>query len=166
MQGSARTSLHIRTGSNLNITPTITKDKKYVLLNIQRAQTDLLRMQTLVQPVTQRTNDGHLDGRGDYDGTNEVAVRRSGARDGDHVPSRPARRVPDRGTLLLGGHKLAAQVDKEVGVPILSKIPLLGRCCSPIAAAVRDQKILLILVKPTIILQEEPEQEADRSDGG
>ena len=67
--------------------------------------------------------------------------------------------VPDRGTLLLGGHKLAAQVDKEVGVPILSKIPILGRLFTN-RSSLRDEKILLILVKPTIILQEETEQEA------
>ena len=67
--------------------------------------------------------------------------------------------MPDRGTLLLGGHKLAAEVDKEAGVPILSKIPILGRLFTN-RSSVRDQKILLILVKPTIILQEETEQEA------
>jgi type II secretory pathway component GspD/PulD (secretin) len=67
--------------------------------------------------------------------------------------------VPDRGTLLLGGHKLTAKVQKEVGVPILSKIPLLGRLFSN-RSTLEDEKILLILVKPTIILQEETEHEA------
>jgi type II secretory pathway component GspD/PulD (secretin) len=67
--------------------------------------------------------------------------------------------VPDRGTLLLGGHKIMAQFDKEAGVPVLSKIPVLGRLFSN-RSSVRDQKVLLILVKPTIILQEETDQEA------
>jgi len=67
--------------------------------------------------------------------------------------------VPDRGTLLLGGHKLASEQDKEAGVPILSKIPIIGRLFTN-RSSVRDQKILLILVKPTILLQEEAEQEA------
>ena len=67
--------------------------------------------------------------------------------------------VPDRGTLLLGGHKLTAKVDKEVGVPILSKIPILGRLFTN-RSSIRDEKILLILVKPTIILQEEAENQA------
>ena len=67
--------------------------------------------------------------------------------------------VPDRGTLLLGGHKLTAKVEKEVGVPILSKIPILGRLFSN-RSTIEDEKILLILVKPTIILQEETEHEA------
>jgi general secretion pathway protein D len=67
--------------------------------------------------------------------------------------------VPDGGTLLLGGQKLSAEVEKEVGVPVLSKIPIIGRAFRN-TSKVRDQKILLILVKPTIILQEEREAEA------
>ena len=67
--------------------------------------------------------------------------------------------VPDRGTLLLGGHKITAAVDKESGVPILSKIPIVNLLFSN-RSSVRDQKVLLILVKPTIILQDETDQEA------
>ena len=60
---------------------------------------------------------------------------------------------------LLGGQKITAEIEKEAGVPILSKIPLLGRLFTN-RSMVRDHKILLILVKPTIILQEEREAEA------
>jgi len=44
-------------------------------------------------------------------------------------------------------------------VPVLSKIPVIGRLFSN-RSSVKDHKILLILVKPTIILQEEREAEA------
>ena len=67
--------------------------------------------------------------------------------------------VPDGGTLLLGGQKITAEVEKESGVPILSKIPIIGRLFGN-RSKLRDQKILLILVKPTIMLQEEREAEA------
>jgi general secretion pathway protein D len=67
--------------------------------------------------------------------------------------------VPDSGTLLLGGLKRSAGDRKEVGVPILSKIPIIGRLFTN-RSKVADQKILLILVKPTIILQEEADAEA------
>ena len=67
--------------------------------------------------------------------------------------------VPDGGTLLLGGQKISVEQDTEAGVPILSKMPVLGRLFSN-RSTVRDQQILLILVKPTIILQEEREAEA------
>jgi general secretion pathway protein D len=67
--------------------------------------------------------------------------------------------VPDGGTLLLGGLKRSATDEKEVGVPVLSKIPVLGRLFTN-RSKVADQQILLILVKPTIILQEETDAEA------
>jgi type II secretory pathway component GspD/PulD (secretin) len=44
-------------------------------------------------------------------------------------------------------------------VPILSKIPVLGRAFTN-RSTIRDQRVLLILVKPMIILQEEKEKEA------
>jgi type II secretory pathway component GspD/PulD (secretin) len=137
-------------GSTLSITPTITKDKKYVLLNITSQQIDLLRMRTL--QVTS-TNPNTTQGA-PATVTTPVTVPET---ETSNVATRVS--VPDRGTLLLGGHKLTAKVDKEVGVPILSKIPLLGRLFSN-RSSIRDEKILLILVKPTIILQEETEQQA------
>jgi general secretion pathway protein D len=114
----------ITTGTILNITPTITPDKKNVLLNnfglgdmsIEFPETEISKVQTRVS-------------------------------------------VPDGGTLLLGGQKVTAEVELESGVPILSKIPYIGRMFSN-RSTIRDQKILLILVQPTIILQEEAEAEA------
>jgi general secretion pathway protein D len=137
-------------GSQLSITPTITKDKKYVLLNIVSQQIDLLRMRTL--QVTS-TNPNTTAGAA-ATVTQPVTVPET---ETSNIATRVS--VPDRGTLLLGGHKLTAKVDKEVGVPILSKIPLLGRLFSN-RSSIADEKILLILVKPTIILQEETEHEA------
>jgi general secretion pathway protein D len=67
--------------------------------------------------------------------------------------------VPDSGTLLLGGLKRSASNSVEAGVPVLSKIPVLGRLFTN-RSRVADQKILLILVKPTIILTEEADSEA------
>ena len=67
--------------------------------------------------------------------------------------------VPDRGTVLLGGLTLTAEKEIEAGVPILSKIPLLGRLFSN-RSEVKDKQVLLVLVKPTIILIEEAEETA------
>ncbi|MHC4619498.1 MAG: hypothetical protein ACYTEQ_17260 [Planctomycetota bacterium] len=67
--------------------------------------------------------------------------------------------VPDGGTLLLGGQKISAEVEQETGVPVVGKIPIIGRIFRS-RSKIKDQKILLILVKPTIILQEERDSEA------
>jgi general secretion pathway protein D len=65
--------------------------------------------------------------------------------------------VPDGGTLLLGGQTIAGESEREQGVPIISKIPFLKRLFTNRATA-KDENVLLILVKPTIIIQREQEQ--------
>jgi len=67
--------------------------------------------------------------------------------------------IPDRGTVFLGGLTVAAQVEREAGVPILSKIPILSRFFSN-RSEVQDKRVLLILVKPTIVLKDEAEEDA------
>jgi len=65
--------------------------------------------------------------------------------------------VPDGGTLLIGGQKLAAEIEVEAGVPVLSRIPVLKRLYSS-RTLVKDEQILLILVKPQILIQSEQER--------
>jgi type II secretory pathway component GspD/PulD (secretin) len=67
--------------------------------------------------------------------------------------------IPDQGTVVLGGLTLTSEREVEAGVPILSKIPILGRFFSN-RSEVKDKQILLILVKPTIVLKDEVEQRA------
>jgi type II secretory pathway component GspD/PulD (secretin) len=66
--------------------------------------------------------------------------------------------VPDGGTLLLGGQTLSAELTREAGVPVLSKIPFLKRLFTNRSSA-KDDQVLLILVKPTIIIEREKEAE-------
>ena len=137
---------YISVGSSLGITPTISKDKKHVLLYIMTQLTDLLRLRThqVEGPVGPQGEVQEYEATVPETETSSVMTRVS---------------VPDGGTLLLGGQKITAQVEKEAGVPVLSKIPILGRLFSN-RSEIRDHKILLILVKPTIILQEERDAEA------
>lgn len=65
--------------------------------------------------------------------------------------------VPDGGTLLLGGQTIAGEIEKEAGVPVLSKIPFLKRLFTNRSFA-KDEQVLLILVKPTILITREIEQ--------
>jgi tetratricopeptide (TPR) repeat protein len=136
-------------GSSLTITPTITPDKKNVLLNIMTQMQDLLRMRThtvaaIVNTDTDQSQVVEYPVTVPETETSQVMTRVS---------------VPDGGTLLLGGQKVTAEVEKEAGLPVLSKIPGIGRLFSN-RSKIKDHKILLILVKPTIILQEEREAEA------
>ena len=64
--------------------------------------------------------------------------------------------IPDGGTLLIGGLSYAFDNEMESGVPVLSKIPLLGKLFSR-RGFTTEKENLVILVKPTIIIQEEQE---------
>jgi type II secretory pathway component GspD/PulD (secretin) len=146
--GLAPQYIPIQIGSALSITPIITKDKKNVLLNIITTRSDFLGLNTteVSSPI--------IGGAAGEVQTWEVTTPET------EISSLMTRvSVPDGGTLLMGGQKITAEVKKEAGVPILSKIPIIGRLFSN-RSLVRDQKILLILVKPTIMLQEERESEA------
>jgi Flp pilus assembly secretin CpaC/tetratricopeptide (TPR) repeat protein len=127
-------------GVVLNVTPTISADMKYVILEISTnyTRTDF-RDFTVYSATTGQDAKIQLP-------TLEVS----------EVQTRVS--VPDGGTLLIGGQKLGAEVNKEAGVPGLSKMPVFGRLFSN-RSKVKDQDILLVLVKPSIILQEEAERE-------
>jgi type II secretory pathway component GspD/PulD (secretin) len=63
-------------------------------------------------------------------------------------------KVPDKGTVVLGGFKTSIEVERELGVPILSKIPVVKRLFANRSYG-RDDSVLIILVRPTIHLYEE-----------
>jgi general secretion pathway protein D len=66
--------------------------------------------------------------------------------------------VPDGGTLLIGGERLVGESEVEIGVPVLSKIPGLNRLFTN-RSLIKDERTLLILVRPKIIIQKEIEND-------
>ncbi|MHC5119632.1 MAG: type II secretion system protein GspD, partial [Planctomycetota bacterium] len=135
----------IDTGIVLSINPVITADKKYVILNVQTDLTDLIAQDTETavgfSPTGEQITDTY---------TNPTTQTSS-------VQTRVT--VPDRGTVMLGGLTITASRELESGAPVLSKVPVLGRFFSN-RSIVDDKLMLLILVKPTIILQDEAEEDA------
>jgi type II secretory pathway component GspD/PulD (secretin) len=132
----------IVTGTLLNIMPIITPDKKNVLLTIVTELRDFLGWQPY---------DIQLPTLGVLGGVYTIQYPETEI---SRVETRVS--VPDKATLLLGGQRITADVEREAGVPVLSKVPFLGRLFSN-RSKVKDSQILLILVKPTIILREEAE---------
>ncbi|OHB58533.1 MAG: hypothetical protein A2Y07_05005 [Planctomycetes bacterium GWF2_50_10] len=135
----------LTSGVILNVTPTISADKKYVILRIQTNTTALLSLQEYLAEAVDQS--GNLIQRPMFIPeleTTEIQTRVS---------------VPDKGTLLLGGQKITSEDEKESGVPMLSKIPVVGRLFSN-RTTQREHRILLILVTPTIMLKDETEADA------
>ncbi|MEX2217850.1 MAG: hypothetical protein WD749_03745 [Phycisphaerales bacterium] len=65
--------------------------------------------------------------------------------------------VPDQGTILMGGQRLVSESEVEAGVPVLSKVPILNRFFSNRVES-KEEQTLLILLKPTILIQNEEEE--------
>ena len=135
----------LMTGVMLGVRPTITADKKYVILRIQTMLNDQLSSNT------KQTLTYDVLGKENTIGWEEPVIETT------QVMTRVL--VPDSGTVLLGGLTLTAEKEIESGVPILSKIPILSRFFSN-RSQVKDKQVLLILVKPTIILKDETEEDA------
>jgi general secretion pathway protein D len=139
----------IDTGIRLNIMPTITEDKKYVLLRIITYMDMIAGEQTdVAYGLMPNPAGGAIEVSEEY---SLPAVQTSS------VETRVS--VPDRGTVLLGGLTMTGEYEIEAGVPGLSKLPILGRLFSN-RSKVKDKSVLLVLVKPTIVLRDEAEEDA------
>ena len=126
---------YIPTGAVLDVTATASADRRYVMMTVRPQVSNQEG-----QPMAVATSGGII-----------------------HLPTVTVQdlqttvSVPDGGTLLLGGQRLAGETEREMGAPVLSKIPVINRLFEN-RAIVRDERTLLILVKPKIMINEQAER--------
>jgi type II secretory pathway component GspD/PulD (secretin) len=135
---------YIPIGSVLDVEGTISADRRYVTMTVRPTVTRLVSLTGF--PI--QTSTGSTTSQA-FIQLPVVAIQEMAT----------TVSVPDRGTLLLGGQRQAAQFEREQGVPLLSKVPVVNRLFTN-RGMVRDEQTLLILVKPTIIINRESEEEA------
>ena len=147
------------------------KPSQYFLTTLEKGL-KILSLFTVEQPNLSRVEISRLTGID----SQEITAVAGGAAGGTGVNVIPAARgtieiptidvtqvntgvtIPDKGTVLLGGQRLTNEVEIETGVPVLSKLPIINRFFTN-RAEIRDERTLLILMKPTIIIQSEREEE-------
>ena len=142
-------------GISLYITPVISEDKRFVMLNVEFEQETTRAMTTFSYLGTTETSSEGTAGTQDTDlsvGSTRIQLPE---KDINSIMTHVA--IPDGGTLLLGGQKIVGEVEIESGVPGLSKLPLISRLFSN-RSITKDESVLLILIKPKIILQDEEEE--------
>jgi type II secretory pathway component GspD/PulD (secretin) len=122
-------------GRTLDVLPTVSADRKYVTLT--------------VRPFVSNATFSIFQGA-----TGPLQLPEQ-----EITTLRTSVNVPDRGWVLLGGLKQAGETEIEAGVPLISKIPILKRAYTN-RSRVKDESILFILLKPTIIVQGEMEESA------
>ena len=152
----------INSGVVLKVKAVVSADRKYVTLTLQPQLTNLIAIRTFqvsaaaVNNGTTNTNTGTGTGTTVADTTVLSSFIQEPEQQVTEVATSVS--VPDGGTLLLGGTTVSGEIEREAGVPVLSKIPFLKRAFTNRGYA-QDESVLLILVKPTIIIQREIEQD-------
>jgi type II secretory pathway component GspD/PulD (secretin) len=138
---------YVPTGSTLDVEATISADRRYVTLTVRPQVATLNGFTQYATTVFEANDEGEpITGSGFIQLPN-VTIQQL-----ETTVS-----VPDGGTLLLGGQRLSGEVEREMGVPLLNKIPILNRGFTN-RGMVRDEETLLILIKPKIIIQREEEE--------
>ncbi|MDB5328229.1 MAG: hypothetical protein JWM57_3798 [Phycisphaerales bacterium] len=151
----------LNSGVVLPVTATVSADRKYVTMTIIPQLGQLISLQNF--PVVASTTGGTtaIDTNGDgipdstSSGTTQTGFIQLPVQQTTIIKTTVS--VPDGGTLLLGGTTVTGEIEREAGVPVLSKIPFLKRAFTNKSSA-KDESVLLVLVKPTIIIQREIEQ--------
>ncbi|WP_221435361.1 hypothetical protein [Algisphaera agarilytica] len=143
-----------QSGVVLDVEGTISADRRYVTLTLRPSLADVAEIDEfrVIGIIDDDDDDDGIDTSGVFEGFIQLPVL-------DITTVRATVSVPDRGTLLVGGQRLVGETEVEAGVPVLSKIPVLNRLFTN-SSKVEDERTLLILIKPTIIIQNEREEDA------
>jgi len=138
----------LSTGAVLDVTGTISSDRRYVTLEVRTSISQLVQIR---QVATTAVVGGQLvssasqgSAFAEYPEVNRTTVNTTVT-------------VPDQGTVLLGGQRVVSEIEVEAGVPVLSKIPIISRFFTNTAKS-KEEQTLLILIKPTILIQNEEEE--------
>lgn len=136
-------------GVTLLVEGTVSADRRYVTLNIDAA---VSRLDGFGREPVVAIAGGQL--------VNSAAVQ-SFIQTPQVTVSRVQTTVtaPDQGTILLGGQRLITEFEVETGVPVLSKMPIINRFFTNRIES-KEEQTLLILVKPTVLIQNEEEERA------
>lgn len=142
----------ISTGVVIDITGVASADRRYVTLTIQTTQSQLSFAQDRqIGGAVANNNTGGTGGaNGEFTASIQIPVI-------DATQLNTTVTIPDQGTVLLGGQRIVEELEVETGVPVLSKIPILSRFFSN-RIDTKSEKTLLILLKPTILIQNEEEE--------
>ncbi|MCC7350285.1 MAG: hypothetical protein IT446_06920 [Phycisphaerales bacterium] len=147
----------IESGVLLDVQATVSSDRKYVTLTLRPQLARILGIFNFTFASSQVTSGSTNTNTGDGAATQLTGFGTIQQPELQITEVRTTVSVPDSGTLLIGGQTLAGELEREAGVPILSKIPFLKRLFTNRSVA-KDDQVLLILVKPTIIIQREQEE--------
>ena len=140
-------------GFVLDVEGVISSDRRYVTLTVHFDQTEVEGFEETAFTGAAGGNLGGIGGVGggssQFGATIQLPIV-----SGSFI--RTTVSVPDKGTVLLGGQRTSQEFETEVGVPVLSKIPLINRFFTNRLTS-KEELTFLILIRPEIIIQQENE---------
>ncbi len=142
----------INEGVVLDVEGTVSADRRYVTLTVNISNSSLIDLVSTSIPIV--VGGRVLDSGEPNDIISNTAEIQRPVTQVSAVNTTVS--VPDRGTILLGGQTIRNDIQVETGVPILSKIPVINRFFTNRIDTV-EERTLLILIKPTIIIHQEQE---------
>jgi type II secretory pathway component GspD/PulD (secretin) len=142
----------INSGFSLLVRGVVSADRRYVTMIVRAAVSGRPRFTS--QSVT-----AQAAGQGQGNAQGQIVTASFQVPELDVTRVETGVTVPDRGTVLLGGQRVSSEVEIEAGVPVLSKIPIINRFFTN-RSEIRADQTLLVLMKPTIIIQNEEEEKA------
>ncbi len=139
-------------GVYLTIFGWVSADRRYVTM-----QLDIAQQTVSFQPVVEFGGGAAGGGEGGGDPATAFGIVQLPQATQTRIQTQVT--VPDEGTLLLGGQRFVSEVEVESGVPVLSEIPILNRFFNN-RANVQEERTLMVLIKPTVLIQNEQEERA------
>jgi general secretion pathway protein D len=153
-------------GTMMSIQAVVSDDRRYVRLTVVPFFTQIGDVReftfdgTTSSTSSSSTTDNNNDGKNDSKSNSDAATHQGVT---VQLPSFSfvavvtTVSVPDGGTVLLGGIKRLSEGRKEIGVPLLSKVPYINRLFRNVGIG-RETDSLMMMVTPRIIIQEEEEE--------
>ena len=140
----------ISSGFSLGLQGVISADRRYVSLNVSfQLQGPITFAQVDYQQAITTAS-------GSFTGQGSIAKNTFQTPNFQNTSIGTTITVPDKGTAVLGGQRVTTDYEVEVGVPVMSKIPVVNRFFTNRINS-KTEKTLLLMIRPEILIQQETE---------
>jgi len=140
----------ISSGLSLGLQGVISADRRYVSLNVS------FQLQGPITFAQVEYQQAITTASGSFTGQGSIAKNTFQTPNYQNTSIGTTITVPDKGTAVLGGQRVTTDYEVEVGVPVMSKIPVVNRFFTNRINS-KTEKTLLLMIRPEILIQQETE---------
>ena len=140
----------ISSGFSLGLQGVISADRRYVSLNVS------FQLQGPITFAQVEYQQAITTASGSFTGQGSIAKNTFQTPNYQNTSIGTTITVPDKGTAVLGGQRVTTDYEVEVGVPVMSKIPVVNRFFTNRINS-KTEKTLLLMIRPEILIQQETE---------